>query len=796
MATDQQLRQWYRGLILRGDLAEQYTIEPSDPPKAPQPGISRLERELWLDEMAPITIFVGANNSGKSRLLRGIFGDPQLIDWFRLATPIKANDDNAIIRLLERVADTLKEDLDDTDGLMLLHEQARRIKNLTPDSWLYRPLLEHLTEQAATWGTLDDFNKDPRTPSRDSWSRADYQVRDYLQEHEAGSLRQQVSLCMDKARHYVPMLRGMRPLPPTNTSKDQEVDGRDAYELRTYQDYFSRAGWPTDDAGIESRKTGAGNRKRPRIFTGLGIYADMQRRLLSPIQAERDSIRSYEQFLSEQFFSGLPVTLTPALHKLDDAGKRTDNDVVYLKIGESKDHPIYDLGDGMQSLIICTYPIITELNDGSLFFLEEPDLCMHPSLQRIFLNVLRNYHHKKGHQFFLTTHSNHLLDLLEDDKLVSIFSFSKVETDATPSPDNATTPSHETVQPIDRFRIRHTSQPDREILIKLGVRPSATYLANATIWVEGTSDCSYLRAYMEAFVAYLELRGNDPFKAIARQLKRYKEDRHFAFLEYNGANLVHFNFDEEGVSDGSSASPSGINASYLCAQALVIADGDIAGKADRVKVFTGQLGNRFVVLPVKEIENLIPEAALRLQVESDRSHKKNQDTTRWPKNCDGLVYANYSARNGTSCDKASHGLGYRLEKRNFFGYRADSGTLKPADKKRWACQDDGIPMHLRKMIREYQASDTGEGTRESPPLPPYLNQDLIWLCLLIFCHIAKHNHDTHVESHLNQLKALIQAKHEPEPLPTVIPTWPIPNPSTVNPHACLLRQFVQNNQIA
>jgi hypothetical protein len=794
MATDQRLRQWYRGLILMGDLAEQYEIEPCNPATDPQPVIPR-QRELWLDQIAPITIFVGANNSGKSRLLRGIFGDLRLIDWFRIEPPAEGRHQAKFARLLKSLASSLDGELDIAQ-VRDLRQQSRRISTLIPDGWLYRPLLEELDRRASPYETLTDFEADPRISSGEELGPREYQIREYLKETEAGSLRKQFSTYMESARYYIPMLRGMRPLSPAISAQDQEDDGRDAYELRTYQDYFSHAGWPTDDAGPEPSKTGAGYQKHPRIFTGLGIYADMQRRLLSPIQAERDSIRTYEQFLSEQFFSGLPVTLTPALHKLDGSGKRTGNDVVYLKIGDSKDHPIYDLGDGMQSLIVCTYPIITELNDGSLFFLEEPDLCMHPSLQRIFINVLRDYHRKKSHQFFLTTHSNHLLDLLEDDQLVSIFSFSRVETVELPSPVGAATPADETVQAMDRFRIRHASQRDRAILLELGVRPSATYLANATIWVEGTSDCSYLRAYMEALIAYLELRGNDAYKAVAKRLRRYKEDRHFAFLEYNGANLVHFNFEEEGSSDSGPGSPSRINAAYLCAQALVIADGDIAGKADRVKVFTGQLGDRFVVLPVKEIENLIPEAALRLQVESDRSRKKNQVTTHWPENYDGLIYANYSARKGGSCVNATHGLGYGLERCGFFGYKAGSGTLKPEDKKRWACQVNGIPMRLRRMIREYQAGDTGEGAQESPQLPPYLNQDLIWLCLVIFCHIAKHNHDTVIETHLNQLKDWIQSEHEPKPLPAAMPAWPIPNPSKDDPRPCLLTQFVTNDQVS
>ncbi len=514
------------------------------------------------------------------------------------------------------------------------------------------------------------------------------------------------------------------------------------------------------------------------------------------------------------------MTLTPALHRFDDQGQCINNDVVYLKIGDSEDRPIYDLGDGMQSLIICTYPIITELNAGSLFFIEEPDLCMHPSLQRIFLAVLRQYHRTKGHQFFLTTHSNHLLDLLEDDPLVSIFSFSRVETaeptpaDQPTTPKPSPTPAQDNNPAGDRFRIRPASQRDRDVLSQLGVRPSATYLANATIWVEGSSDCAYLRAYMEAFIAYLELRGDKAFKAVARQLKRYKEDRHYAFVEYNGANLVHFNFDEAAEAaetDDRGTSSSEINAASLCAQALVIADGDIVGKGDRVGVFTRQLKHRFVVLPVKEIENLIPEQALRQQLKADRTSKR--DSGEWPKTCDQLFYKHYSFR--PIVQDVTSGLGHILEKHGFKGYKAESGTLK--DKTRWACQDRGIPRQLRSIIHEHHHGCKNNETQECAPyLPPYLNHDLAWLCVLIFAHIAKLNHDTDVSTPLDLFKKWIEKKDDYAPpsdpylpsaaqsdpkahvssqsLPTSGPGWPIPNPAAGDSRACLLSQYIKERQ--
>ena len=51
--------------------------------------------------------------------------------------------------------------------------------------------------------------------------------------------------------------------------------------------------------------------------------------------------------------------------------------------------------------------IFTE-KERCLFFIEEPDMFMHPSLQRAFLEVLSEY---DQHQYFITSHSNHFLDL-------------------------------------------------------------------------------------------------------------------------------------------------------------------------------------------------------------------------------------------------------------------------------------------------------------------------------------------------------------------------------------------------
>ena len=62
---------WFSGLCLEGKVAGQYEMEhptsPQEDQDATKAGV------LELDGLAPITIFVGANNSGKSRLMRELF---------------------------------------------------------------------------------------------------------------------------------------------------------------------------------------------------------------------------------------------------------------------------------------------------------------------------------------------------------------------------------------------------------------------------------------------------------------------------------------------------------------------------------------------------------------------------------------------------------------------------------------------------------------------------------------------------------------------------------------------------
>jgi hypothetical protein len=774
---------WFSGLYLEGEVAGQYEMEPSSGLQAPGGGAG-VQGVLALDGLAPITIFVGANNSGKSRLMRELFGNSEAAKCLRMgpdSEELKLDIEELLksIRLVEYSLPTDERGLREIiDALDALKADIQHWTCNTNNGWIgvngvslldtlkarIDPYLRGGTERKTSrfldggrfGGSHEEkVNKDRVSAgvrrSLEDWSR---RYEDVRKSRFVGRMHDYLSL----RRCYVPMLRGMRPpLVPVRSDR-QNIDASDCFEERSILDYFTGfSSWRSldnrEEAKVESsqQKQAPDFSEKPRIFTGLSLYRDIQKRLLAPTHEERKSIRDYEMFLSANFFQGREVTLTPALHNQE--GK--DNDVVYIKIGESEDRPIYALGDGMQSLIICTYPIITELQRGSLFFLEEPDLCMHPSLQRVFLKVLRDSYTEKGHQFFLTTHSNHLLDLLEDDNLVSIFSFSEIA-DRAPapavSPQAASVTNSQSSKPAQRyFRIRRSNSNDRQTLLELGVRPSATYLANATIWVEGVSDCAYLRAYMEGFVHYLKVRGNYWGKTLAQRLEQYKEDRHYAFVEYSGANLTHFSFADRACDGSQRQDNSNIvsSAPYLCARAIVIADGDItdSNKGDRCKLFATQLKERFIGLPCKEIENLIPDELMKNQIQKDDS---NIDVTRLTE----IKYADYR--------KLELGIGSYLSNFDFVrkSYAGQSGTLTAYRKKMWSSNEKGIPWLIRQDVesdKERVKERIDEANRE---LPNYLTQDLIWLSLCLYAHIAECNHDLETKKHLNNFQNFIQSQRE------------------------------------
>ncbi|GAI74990.1 unnamed protein product, partial [marine sediment metagenome] len=134
-------------------------------------------------------------------------------------------------------------------------------------------------------------------------------------------------------------------------------------------------------------------------------------------------------------------------------------------------------------------------------------------------------------------------------------------------------------------------------LRELGVHNSSVFLTNATIWVEGITDRLYLKTYMKKYA-----KDNIEYEHL-------QEDIHYSFVEYQGSNLVHWDFSSE------DSDTERIRACFLCGNPFLLADRDIISKGNRKRVFQDMLGeDRFEVLKCKEIENLVPEEVVRTLV--------------------------------------------------------------------------------------------------------------------------------------------------------------------------------------
>ena len=403
-------------------------------------------------------------------------------------------------------------------------------------------------------------------------------------------------------KFYIPILRGMRPV--------TEIENKQPYIERAQKDYF------TDTSKFNTEN----------IITGECLYHELKIHLLGEPE-QREIIKNYEEKLSQYFFDNEAVSLIP----------KHDQDVVNIKIGSDRQRPIYELGDGLQQAIILTYEAYIKNKDKEgntethAFFIEEPELHMHAGMVRQLMNFYLN---ETNHYYFFTTHSNHLLDMADESDQVMIQKFVK-------HPKEGSSNEFE-------FKIYRCDR-DRDLLASLGVRPSSVYLANCTIWVEGITDRLYITKYMEKYLAELEKSNNELYKKYRRFMPNY----HYTFVEYAGSNLVHWCFSDTYADQ---LEDKGLNAKAVASEMLLIADGDIQNKADRVQVLKSELKkDNYLILECKETENTLPKDSIVRVAQKKFSNMKAKTKQGFTiENLDSITASDYF-------DHKDYGIGKLLD---------------------------------------------------------------------------------------------------------------------------------------
>ncbi len=485
-----------------------------------------------------INLFVGANNSGKSRFLRGLVKSN--ISFLSISnSEISFKDqydksNNQYVLTVKNVLPFLRADISKGYNVIQAKNPYHDLVRNYSES---KDILNSLNKKSIEFKSKSKTANYSEVPSYNK--AADY----YENLHEVVTNVEFIKNNLPKSKKYLPILR---------TIHENEYLKNGYFKETIKKNY-----------GIQ------GN-----VFTGLELFQQVFDLKNSPGHNRR-KIKQFEKFLSKHFFNNEEVEITTNKEK---------NEILF-SVNELE-HPIYDLGDGIQSLIILLFPIFTA-NKNDWFFIEEPETNLHPGLQRIFIETLLNdvYLKDKNLKYFFTTHSNHFLDITLFNDEISIFQFQKSKT--------------------NRFNIKTNVKPDKEILDILGVNTSSVFLANTSIWIEGPTDRKYISKWLKL---YNNSKGELPLK----------EDIDFAFFEYGGNLIEHYIFGDE-IDFNEEEVRSKINSFALSNKIFLLADNDGAdgrsSKGKRRKTLECLSKEKVNFLyrntVCREIENLLPKKVIK-----------------------------------------------------------------------------------------------------------------------------------------------------------------------------------------
>ncbi|WP_370173246.1 ATP-dependent nuclease [Leeuwenhoekiella palythoae] len=163
--------------------------------------------------------------------------------------------------------------------------------------------------------------------------------------------------------------------------------------------------------------------------------------------------------------------------------------------------PLESFGTGIHQLVLLCSTLV--IHENSIVCIEEPEIHLHPELQRKFVKFLN----KTKNTYFLTTHSNIFLDSRYN---TSIY---HVQNDGIKS----------TIYNANR------TAKTFSILNDLGYHSSDILQSNGIIWVEGPSDRTFILRWINLVNSSLI------------------EGLHFSIMFYGGRLLSHISFQNEKV---------------------------------------------------------------------------------------------------------------------------------------------------------------------------------------------------------------------------------------------------------
>ncbi|GGF11100.1 AAA family ATPase [Flavobacterium limi] len=512
----------------------------------------------FLPKFSSINIIVGANNSGKSRFIRNLMNFANFIAVYDLLKIRK------LIPIYNNEVDQINQKVDEsiTFNQLKANSTYSYVKKFTDNVKILKDNKLKKIEITSLNNCLKIINENILKLNNIDYLGIE---NDYLlsfDEIDEYFLKEYI----DIKRYYIPTLRSAHSLFHFDLEANKYSKIENDVFLQTLNNYYI-----LDKIDVE-------------VFTGIHLYKEILNTRNSKREI-RQSFERFEDFIGKYFFDNKKIDIVAEFNK--DESLKGNNNLENISVhieGEKDTRDLFRLGDGIQAIIILMYKIFMA-EDNSFIFIDEPELNLHPGMQRLFLEQITNNEDlkKKNLTYIITTHSNHFLDLTIEKDNVSIYSFSPKNNELNDK----------------QFTIKNVNRGDNSLLKELGVNNSSVFMANCSLWVEGISDRNYIKAFLKSYCD--------------SNRKSYpKEDIDFAFFEYAGSNIDHYIFEDKVEEEDIEMILRDIKALAISNRIFLLADSDASKQSSkkgiRLKKLEEAKTDNFipkVVWDIREVENLL-----------------------------------------------------------------------------------------------------------------------------------------------------------------------------------------------